>query len=174
MLVKHWILPAIIILFFVLVSKPTTAREIYSYRGQKINPETTPSALFLTPVRNRDNNSISLDLVVEPNQAEVNTVSTEISYPTDRISLKKMSKENSFCSFFIENNVDAVNGKIKISCAAPYPGTAKTSRVVTLYFEGLKKGLAEINLSNNSLVLANDGYGTNVLKEIKGQEITVE
>jgi hypothetical protein len=174
MLVKHWILPAIIIVFFALAGKPTDAREIYSYRGQKINPETTPSALFLTPVRNRKDKLISIDLVVEPHQAEINTVSTEISYPIDKISFKEMSKENSFCSFFIENNVDAINGKIKISCASPYPGTDKTSRVITLYFKGLKKGLAEISLSDDSLVLANDGYGTNVLNEITGQKITVE
>jgi hypothetical protein len=167
-------LPAIIVVFFVLASRPTTAEEVFHYRGQKINPETTPSALFLTPVKNRENNLIALDLVVEPHLAEINTVSAEISYPTDKISFKELSKNNSFCSFFIEEKVDTAAGKIKISCATPYPGTAETSRVITVYFEGLEKGDAEIKLSSDSLVLANDGYGTNVLKEIVGQEITVE
>lgn len=174
MLVKHWILPAILSVFFVLAGKPTTAEEVSIYRGQKINPEKTPSALFLTPIKDREGNLIALDLVVEPHQAEINTVSAEISYPTNKISLKELSKNNSFCSFFIEEKIDKAAGIIKISCATPYPGTDKTSRVITLFFEGLEKGGADISLSDNSLVLANDGYGTNVLKEIVGQEIIVE
>jgi hypothetical protein len=99
-------------------------------------------------------------------------VSTEISFPTDKLSLETLSKENSFCSFFVEEKIDAATGKIKISCVAPYPGTNKISNVVSLTFKKLNFGPVDLTLSSDSMVLANDGYGTNVLKDLKGQILT--
>jgi len=82
-----------------------------------------------------------------------------------------LSKDDSFCSFFIEENIDNALGKIKITCLDPYPGTAKISNVVSLTFKKINSGAADLNLSDDSLVLANDGYGTNVLKNLSGQTI---
>lgn len=125
----------------------------------------------MTPIREKNNGLFSLDLVVDPNGEEINTVSTEISFPANKLFLKSLSKDDSFCSFFIEENIDNALGKIKITCLDPYPGTAKISNVVSLTFKKINSGAADLNLSDDSLVLANDGYGTNVLKNLSGQTI---
>ncbi|MDD4902015.1 MAG: cohesin domain-containing protein [Patescibacteria group bacterium] len=161
---------AMIALFIFAVINPAAAEEFY-YRGPKLNPQIAASALFLTPIREKNGNSFTLDLVVDPADEEINTVSTEISFPTDKLSLENLSKGNSFCSFFVEEKIDNALGKIKISCLAPYPGTDRMSNVISLTFKQINTGTANLNLSSDSLVLANDGYGTNVLKDLGGQTI---
>jgi len=163
----------LIALFIFSVTKPAAADDFY-YRGQKLNQENTTSALFLTPIKQKTGDSITLDLVVDPAGEEINTVSTEISFPADKLSLENLSKENSFCSFFVEEKIDNDLGKIKISCLAPFPGTDKMSNVVSLTFKELNSGTADLNLSNDSMVLANDGYGTNVLQNLSGQKIILD
>jgi hypothetical protein len=165
-------------LFFILIAlfifstiRPAIAEEELYYRDPKLSPQTANSALFLTPVREKNGDLLTLDLVVDPSGEEINTVSTEISFPTDKLSLEALSKDNSFCSFFVEEKTDNAAGKIKISCVAPYPGTNKLSNVVSLTFKQINAGEADLSLGADSLVLANDGYGTNVLKELKGQII---
>jgi hypothetical protein len=159
-----------IALFIFLTVKPAVAEDFY-YRGPKLNPEQSTSALFLTPVRKLDRNTFTLDLVVDPSGKQINTVSTEISFPADRLSLIDLSKTDSFCSFFVEENIDNDQGKIRLSCVAPYPGTDKMSNVISLTFRQAGTGPAELSLSPDSLVLANDGYGTNVLKSLGGQTV---
>jgi hypothetical protein len=168
---KRALLFTLIALFIFSAIKPAIAEEEFYYRGPKLNQESAASALFLTPIREKTGDSFTLDLVVDPTGEEINTVSTEISFPADKLSLEDLGKENSFCSFFMEEKVDNALGKIKISCASPYPGTAKLSNVVSLTFKRINPGPADLSLSPDSLVLANDGYGTNVLKDLKGQTI---
>jgi hypothetical protein len=170
---KRALLFTLIALFIFSVMKPAIAEDFY-YRGPKLNPESATSALFLTPVREKSGNTLTLDLVVDPAGEEINTVSTEISFPTDKLSLTNLSKTNSFCSFFVEEKIDNALGKIKISCVTPYPGTEKMSNVISLTFTNLVQGSADINLSDDSMVLANDGYGTNVLKNLEGQTIELD
>ena len=162
---------ALLAILILAVLKPASAEEVFYYRGALLNPETADSALFLTPVRERRGDLLTLDLVVDPSGEEINTVSTEILFPADKLSLTSLSKDESFCSFFVEENIDNNLGKIKISCIAPYPGTDKLSKVVSLTFKKHQSGSADLKLGDDSLVLANDGYGTNVLKDLSGQTV---
>jgi hypothetical protein len=164
---------ALTALFVFSAIKPALAWQRFYYRGPKLNPGNASSALFLTPIRKKSNDLFSLDLVVDPSGEEINTVSTEISFPVDKLSLKTLSKDKSFCSFFVEEKIDNVLGKIKISCLAAYPGTDKLSNVVSLTFKKIKTGRADLSLSADSLVLANDGYGTNVLQTLNGQKVAI-
>jgi hypothetical protein len=159
-----------IAVFIFSVMKPAVAED-FSYRGPKLNPESSSSALFLTPMRKLDRNTFTLDLVVDPSGEEINTVSTEISFPADKLSLIDLSKANSFCSFFVEEKINNDLGKIKLSCVAPFPGTETMSNVITLTFKQTDTGYARLDLSQDSMVLANDGYGTNVLKSLGGQTV---
>lgn len=145
----------------------------YYYRGIKLKQQETKSILYLTPVRKRLENYILMDLVIDPDNDEINTVSTLISFPPDKLELKGFSKKSSFCSFFIEEEINNKEGWAKISCLKPYPGISKLSNVVGLVFEEKKVGEANITLSKDSMVLANDGYGTNVLKYTRDKRIII-
>ena len=114
-----------------------------------------------------------MDLVVDPNDDEINTVSTLISFPPNKLELKGFSKKKSFCSFFIEEEINNKEGWAKISCLKPYPGIAKLNNVIGLVFKEKKVGEANITLGKNSMVLANDGYGTNVLKHTRNKKIII-
>jgi hypothetical protein len=147
------------------------AEDIFYYRGPKLQPAKAGAVLFLTPIKERKNNLAFLDVIVEPNGEEINAVGAEILYPKNKIIFQGLSKKNSFCSFFVEENFQPEEGLIKISCVAPYPGTDKISNVVTLAFSPLSAGEAALGLGDDSQVLANDGYGTDILTEKKGQTI---
>lgn len=162
----------LIILFFVLPFDTANARKLYYYRGIKIKRQEPKSILYLTPIRERLGDFILLDLVVDPGEDEINTVSANIFFPANKLSLEMLSKNNTFCLFFVEEEIDNEIGWAKISCMKPYPGTDTVSNVISLVFR--KKEAGEANLViGDSLVLANDGYGTNVLKEIKNQTVFI-
>jgi hypothetical protein len=162
---------AIIALFIFAAIRPASADDAFSYRNVKLNAEAASSTLFLTPVKERVGDELTLDLVVDPAGEEINTVSTEISFPADKLFLENLDKGKSFCSFFVEEDINNYTGKIKISCLAPFPGTDKMSNVVSLVFKKIKSGAADLSLATSSMVLANDGYGTNVLKNLSGQVV---
>jgi hypothetical protein len=170
---KRALLFALIALFIFVAIKPASAEDLFQYRDVQLNQEIASSTLFLTPVRARTANSLTLDLMVDPAGEQINTVSTEISFPADKLSLLSLGKTNSFCSFFVEEKINNTLGKIKISCLAPFPGTNKMSNVVSLTFKKIGSGSADLSLSSDSLVLANDGYGTNVLQNLSGQTVAL-
>lgn len=161
-------------IFLILGVKPTAAEEDFHYRGQKLQPQEPSATLFLTPVKERNGDFLRLDLVVDPHEEEINAVGAEISFPAEKMSLIEMGKNDSFCSFFIEEKIDNQAGRAKISCSVPYPGIAKPGNVITLIFKKNGAGRAELSLRPEAEVLANDGYGTNVLKELKDQTIDLE
>lgn len=143
------------------------------YREIKANPSPKTASLFITPIKDRSGEKLIIDLVVDPGGEDVNAIDTEISFDKDRLKLIDISHDKSFCEFFIEEDV-SVDGKIKLSCLAPFPGIKEIRNVYTLTFEKKDKGETEIRLSPRSMVLANDGYGTNIVREIKNQKINLE
>lgn len=169
---KKILLFLFIILFFILPFDTARARNLYYYREPKIHRQEPNSILYITPIKERSGKFIFLDLVVDPNNDEINTVSANISFPASKLSLEQVSKENTFCLFFVEEKIDNENGHAKFSCLKPYPGTDTISNVISLVFKEKESGEADIVIGD-SLVLANDGYGTNVLKETRGQTIFI-
>jgi hypothetical protein len=157
-------------LFFL---KQAKAQEEFQYREIKAQPSAKTASLFITPVKEREEGTIVIDLVVEPGGEEVNAVETEINYRADELELISIDREDSFCQFFVTEDA-TVSGKIKLSCLAPYPGIKEVSNVYTISFRQKAFGTTDIDLSPDSLILANDGYGTNIAKEIKGQRIVLE
>jgi hypothetical protein len=144
-----------------------------NYREIKPEPALKTASLFITPVKERLNDLITIDLVLEPGGEEVNAVETEIYFDSTQLEIVEINKEKTFCQLFVEENT-STPGKIKLSCLAPYPGTKEISNVYTIIFKQKNIGETWLTLSQDSQVLANDGYGTNILKEAKEQKIILE
>lgn len=153
--------------------QPAQAENNPGYREIKSRPAQKTATLFITPVKERADGLITVDLVVEPGGEEINAVETEIYFNNDQLELMEINKEKTFCQLFVEENLSAP-GKIKLSCLAPYPGIKDISNIYTVVFKQKIIGKTKLTLSPESLVLANDGYGTNILREIKEQEISLE
>lgn len=155
------------------VFQPAQAENNPSYREIKNQPASKTASLFITPVKERADGLVTIDLVLEPGGEEVNAVETEIYFDSNQLEIAEINKEKTFCQFFVKEDT-SISGKIKLSCLAPYPGTKEISNVYTIVFKQKTVGETWLKLSADSLVLANDGYGTNILKEAKEQKISLE
>lgn len=152
---------------------PAKAENNLNYREIKAQPSPKTASLFITPVKERSDGLITIDLVLEPGGEEVNAVETEIYFDSNQLEVTEIDKSKTFCQMFVEENL-STPGKIKLSCLAPYPGTKEISNVYTIVFKQKTIGETWLTLSPDSQVLANDGYGTNILKETKEQKIILE
>jgi hypothetical protein len=168
-------LPAAILLSCLLLScfQTAQAEDEPAYREIKQEPAAISASLFITPVKDRASGNLVVDIVVEPGGEDVNAIETELNFDGSKLELLEISREKSFCQFFVEEDSSS-QGKIKLSCLAPFPGINEVRNAYTIIFKQLSDGETELSLSQNSMILANDGYGTNIAKEIKGQKISLE
>ncbi|TSC84911.1 MAG: Uncharacterized protein G01um101413_295 [Parcubacteria group bacterium Gr01-1014_13] len=107
-------------------------------------------------------------ITVSPGGEAINTVSAVINYDPKAVKIKNIITDKSFCdqNLFLEKNIDEANGKVTISCLAPNPGFAEPKGIVAeLVLQPLNDGFIGLRFDPESQVLANDGLGTNVLRQ---------
>lgn len=95
-----------------------------------------------------------------------NAVSLVMHYDPKILDLTKLTTSQSFCSFYTENSFDTIKGEVHLSCGTPNPGFNGDSVLLVLSLRGKNVGTATINFDlKNTMVLANDGKGTNILSQ---------
>ena len=119
-----------------------------------------------------DDNGFSIDASVDPGGQAINAVGMNISFDSEILQIKKIDTIDSFCELFIQNEFDNLNGTFSIACGKPFPGVATSSQIARISFEVIGCGWAHLNFSDDALVLANDGFGTDVLKQIDNTSIS--
>jgi len=108
-----------------------------------------------------------IDIKANPNGQILNAVGLTINFSTQNLKVEKIYTGNSFCLFFVENNYSNEDGVINLACGLPSPGINKEGLVAQIVFRHLSSEITTIKFSEESQVLANDGFGTNILNEIK-------
>jgi hypothetical protein len=104
--------------------------------------------------------------VSSPDQA-MNAASGVINFPKDKMEILSLSKSNSIFSLWVQepsfsNDVGVVN----FEGIVLNPGfIGQGGKIITLTFKVKDTGGASLSFANGS-VLANDGEGTNILKEL--------
>ncbi len=96
----------------------------------------------------------------------INTVQADISFDPNRLSVHEVSTDGSFASIFIQKEINNDAGYVRLTGGLPSPGYYGESGIFgTVYFKGLSPGIVQVKFLPSSMVLANDGKGTNVLKD---------
>jgi len=111
-------------------------------------------------------NNFILRISTNPNGQSINAVGTSINYSPKEFRATKLSFDNSFCDLFIDKTIDNITGQVSIMCGKPYPGVSKEATIAEISFTRINKAPNNLSFDPNSLILANDGFGTDVLKEI--------
>lgn len=113
-------------------------------------------------------------LVLNTDQA-VNASDGTIRFPKDLLQVKSVSKSSSVFTLWTQGpSYSNGNGTVTYSGGVPNPGvTGNGKTLFTVTFEAEKDGTATLTLSGAS-VLANDGYGTEVLSGTGRSTITIE
>jgi len=108
-----------------------------------------------------------INIKADPNGQTMNAVGAVINFSTQNLKIEKIYTGNSFCLFFVENNYSNEDGIINLACGLPSPGISEEGLVTQVVFRHLNSEITTIKFSKESQVLANDGFGTNILNEIK-------
>lgn len=106
-----------------------------------------------------------IDLNINSNGVYVNAVQADIGFNPEKIQIEKISLDNSFANIFIQQEINNEDGYMRLTGGLPSPGyNGEKGHFATVYFKSKQAGLFEIQFLPSSMVLANDGNGTNVLK----------
>ncbi|OHA96850.1 MAG: hypothetical protein A3D49_01940 [Candidatus Zambryskibacteria bacterium RIFCSPHIGHO2_02_FULL_43_37] len=109
----------------------------------------------------------SVRLMVSSPRQSINAISGVLSYPIDKLQVVSISKIGSVLSLWVqEPTFSNSQGRVTFEGVVPNPGFAESNgRVLGVNFKVVGTGPADIRITSGSL-LANDGYGTNVLKTL--------
>ncbi|MEN9913248.1 MAG: hypothetical protein RLY66_656 [Candidatus Parcubacteria bacterium] len=106
-----------------------------------------------------------VSIILDTGNEHINAVSTVLSYDPKIIEIASVDTEDSICTQFLEKMIDTIHHQVRIACGLPSPGFSGSSgQVATIIFKPLKAGSSDIRFTNETMVLANDGLGTNVLR----------
>jgi len=105
---------------------------------------------------------------------QVNSIQSYIDFDPRVLEVVNTDTADSFCKFYPENNFDNSKGSIKLSCGSPYPGFRGTNNIQKIEFLTKAIKSTDIKINNQSMVLANDGKGTNLLKDFDSATIRVK
>lgn len=97
----------------------------------------------------------------------INAVQADLSYAPEKLEVLDVSTDGSFASIFVQKEINNDTGYIRLTGGLPNPGFFSDHGTFgTVYFKGKSPGTVQIEYLPTSMVLANDGRGTNVLKDL--------
>ena len=119
--------------------------------------------------------TFSVRIMVSSPRQSINAISGVLSYPTSKLQVTSVSKIGSVLSLWVqEPTFSNSQGRVTFEGVVPNPGFAESNgRVLGVNFKVVGTGPADIRLTSGSL-LANDGYGTNVLKTLGNASFILE
>lgn len=132
---------------------------------------------FSIPEKNqyRTNEIFPMKIEISGIKTSINVVQADITFDPDILEVVDLSTKDSFASIFVQKDVNNNLGYIRLTGGIPSPGYAKESGVFgTVYFKAKTAGLANVSFLPTSMVLADDGRGTNVLKSFPSTSYIVK
>jgi hypothetical protein len=102
----------------------------------------------------------------------MNAVSFKISYPEDLLRFVSLSKTGTIINLWVQEPKGG-NGEVLAEGIVLNPGfTGSKGKILNITFKALNSGKADLIFLSGA-VLANDGLGTNILKNMKGGSYTI-
>lgn len=132
-------------------------------------PLTSKTVLFKIPPKGEYRLGAVFPLPIEivGIKRPINAVQADLSFDPRRIEAVEVSTKDSFANIFVQKEVNNEIGFVRLTGGLPNPGFSSDRGLFgTVYFRGKIPGIVKVEFLPSSLVLANDGKGTNVLKEL--------
>jgi hypothetical protein len=111
--------------------------------------------------------NLNVTVYVDSIDQAMNAVSFKIYYPEDLLKLVSLSKTGTIINFWVQEPKGG-NGEVLAEGIVLNPGfTGSRGKILNITFKALNSGKADLIFVSGA-VLANDGFGTNILKNMKG------
>lgn len=132
-------------------------------------PPTPKTVSFVIPQRGqyRLGEIFPMKIDIAGIKTPINAVQADISFDPTMLEVKDVSVKDSFADIFLQKQISNELGFTRLTGGLPNPGYSSPEGVFgTIYFQTKLPGVVKVDFLPSSLVLANDGRGTNVLKEL--------
>ncbi len=127
-------------------------------------PTTTKDASIIAETSNREQGSY-IDISIDSGSSPINAVDLKMSFDPAKNRIQSIELKDSFCQIFIRSDYSNTKGSADITCGLPTPGLSGRAKLARIHFEGVDD-TENFQVSTASQILANDGFGTPVLREI--------
>ena len=178
-------------IMFVLVFASGFVASQYSLEENAIKIDEVPFTIYNSTINLNPSYNIyetgqqeRVAIRVESGGEAINAAGVYIDFDPDIIQVDEIITENSFCrqDLFIEREIDNEAGEVNISCGLPSPGFSEVrGTIAEITFTPVSEGYFSFSFRDKSMVLANDGLGTNVLRyaenggyQVIGEDVLVE
>jgi len=131
-------------------------------------PPTPKTVSFIIPPKGqyRLGEIFPLKIEIAGIKVPVNAVQADLGFNPERLEVADVSTQDSFANIFVQKEINNEAGWVRLTGGLPNPGFFSDHGLFgTVYFKGKSPGVTKIEFLPSSMVLANDGRGTNVLKE---------
>ncbi|MCK5416681.1 hypothetical protein KAI92_04605 [Candidatus Parcubacteria bacterium] len=155
------------LLFF--ISLPLTAKSEEILQVTEIKT----ASIFVEDVIGNNTENIVFDVMVNPGGQIINAVEIYFNFATTTLEVESLNFENSFCELYVEKSFDNATGEINVICGKAYSEVNEISQIGQIIFKPIQNGWTDFNFSTSSSVLANDSFGTNILKNIENKNIYI-
>ena len=126
------------------------------------------ATMFMSPNAGsyNENSILSVGAYVNTPNQSINAVSGTINFPKDKLEVVSIAKSNSFINFWVqEPSFSNEEGHVNFEGVVLNPGyVGSKGQIILINFKTKISGQAILTFSSGS-ILANDGLGTNILKE---------
>lgn len=132
-------------------------------------PPTPKTANFVIPTKGqyRLGEIFPMKIEVTGLKTSINAVQADLGFDPNRLEVIEVSTRDSFANIFIQKEINNEAGYVRLTGGLPNPGFfAERGVFGTVFLRGKEPGVVSVNFLPSSLVLANDGRGTNVLKDL--------
>lgn len=111
-----------------------------------------------------------VSVVVDTGDEQINVVQAKLKFDPSLVSVVSIDQGTSSCKYLIEKMIDNKEGTVTLACAiVDTDPLRKSISIADVTLQPLRAGSAAILFDNQETqVLANDGLGTNVLRESQG------
>jgi len=97
----------------------------------------------------------------------INAIQADLGFNPEKVEVVDISTQNSFANIFIQKEINNETGYARLTGGLPNPGFFSDRGIFgTVFFRGKQPGVVKIDFLPSSMVLANDGRGTNVLRKL--------
>jgi hypothetical protein len=130
----------------------------------------TPGSFYLEIIP--DGELLKVTVKGYSGDTSINAIMAGINYSSDILEIERIDTENSFCQLFIERAA-TLDGGANFICGSPSPGVSGNFEIAQIYFQIKNTGNTNISFNDECLMLANDGFATDILTEKINSELYI-
>ncbi len=132
-------------------------------------PPTAKTVSFVIPTKGqyRLGEIFPMKIEISGVKTPINAVQADLGFDSKKIQIVDISTNESFANIFIQKEINNEVGYARLTGGLPNPGFFSEHGVFgSVFFKGITPGIVQIKFLPSSMVLANDGRGSNVLKDL--------